>query len=90
MTMAATVPGPTLAPVGDRLRFLGAAGTVTGSKHLVETSGHRLLLDCGLFQGLKPLRLRNWQALPGDPASLDAVVLSHAQAATEPIPRPHA
>lgn len=61
------------------LRFLGAAGTVTGSKHLVTTGGgHRLLLDCGLFQGLKPLRLRNWAAPPVDPATLDAVVLSHA------------
>jgi metallo-beta-lactamase family protein len=47
------------------LRFLGAAGTVTGSRHLVETDGHRLLLDCGVFQGLKPLRLRNWTCCAG-------------------------
>ncbi len=60
------------------LTFLGAAGTVTGSKHLLETDGHRVLVDCGLFQGLKELRLRNWQALPIDPAQIDAVILTHA------------
>ena len=46
------------------LTFLGAARTVTGSKHLLETGGHRVLVDCGLFQGLKELRERNWQPLP--------------------------
>ena len=60
------------------LQFLGAAGTVTGSKHLVTAGGRRVLLDCGLFQGLKALRLRNWEPPPLDPATLDAVVLSHA------------
>jgi len=60
------------------LEFLGAAGTVTGSKHLVQANGERILLDCGLFQGLKELRLRNWRALPFDAAEIDAVVLSHA------------
>ncbi len=60
------------------LQFLGAAGTVTGSKHLIETGKRRILLDCGLFQGLKALRLRNWARLPFDPKALDAVVLSHA------------
>ncbi len=61
------------------LTFLGAAGgTVTGSKHLLESGQGRLLLDCGLFQGLKPLRLRNWAAPPVDPKTLHAVVLSHA------------
>ncbi len=60
------------------LTFLGAAGTVTGSKHLLEADGSAVLLDCGLFQGLKELRLRNWQPPPVDPARLDAVVLSHA------------
>ncbi|MBI2527640.1 MAG: MBL fold metallo-hydrolase [Candidatus Rokubacteria bacterium] len=60
------------------LTFLGAAGTVTGSKHLLEAGGARLLLDCGLFQGLKELRLRNWQPPPVDPARLGAVLLSHA------------
>lgn len=60
------------------LRFLGAAGTVTGSRHLLEAGGRRILLDCGLFQGVKPLRLRNWAPFPVPPADIDAVVLSHA------------
>jgi metallo-beta-lactamase family protein len=61
-----------------RLHFLGAADTVTGSKHLVEAGGARVLLDCGLFQGYKTLRERNWAPLAVAPASIDAVVLSHA------------
>lgn len=61
-----------------RVTFWGAAGTVTGSRHLVETAGRRILVDCGLFQGLKPLRLRNWEPFPVDPVSIDAVVLTHA------------
>jgi len=60
------------------VQFLGAAGTVTGSLHLVATGEHRLLLDCGLFQGLKALRLRNWDRQIPDPRGIDAVVLSHA------------
>jgi len=60
------------------LTFLGAARTVTGSKYLVETGGIRVLVDCGLFQGLKELRERNWQTLPVDPKAIDAVVLTHA------------
>ncbi|HNV01970.1 MAG TPA: MBL fold metallo-hydrolase [Vicinamibacterales bacterium] len=60
------------------LTFLGAAGTVTGSKYLLETGGRRLLVDCGLFQGLKELRERNWEPLPLDPKALDAVILTHA------------
>jgi metallo-beta-lactamase family protein len=60
------------------LTFLGAAGTVTGSKHLLDLGEHRILVDCGLFQGLKELRLRNWAAFPFDPRRLDAVVLTHA------------
>ena len=60
------------------LTFLGAAGTVTGSKHLLEIDGRRILVDCGLFQGLKELRLRNWAPLPVDPATIDAVILTHA------------
>lgn len=61
-----------------RITFLGAAGTVTGSRYLVEAGRSRVLVDCGLFQGLKRLRERNW-ADPGfDPASLDAIVLTHA------------
>jgi metallo-beta-lactamase family protein len=61
-----------------RLTFLGAAGTVTGSKHLVEHRGLRVLVDCGLFQGLKALRLMNWADAPVDPRTLDAVLLTHA------------
>jgi metallo-beta-lactamase family protein len=61
-----------------RLHFLGAADTVTGSKHLVEAGGARVLLDCGLFQGYKTLRERNWAPLAVAPAPIDAVVLSHA------------
>lgn len=60
------------------LQFLGAAGTVTGSKHLLRAGDEQVLLDCGLFQGLKELRLRNWRALPVDVRALSAVVLSHA------------
>ena len=60
------------------LSFLGATGTVTGSKFLVDTDTARVLVDCGLFQGLKELRLRNWAPLPVSPASIDAVVVSHA------------
>jgi len=60
------------------LTFLGATRTVTGSKHLVEAGGRRVLVDCGMFQGLKELRERNWQALPVDPKTIDAVVLTHA------------
>ena len=60
------------------LTFLGAAGTVTGSKHLLEVGDRRVLVDCGLFQGLKELRDRNWAALPIDPKAIDAVVLTHA------------
>jgi metallo-beta-lactamase family protein len=61
-----------------KLTFLGAAGTVTGSKYLVEAEGKRLLVDCGLFQGLKMLRLRNWDTLPEKPSSFDWCVLTHA------------
>ncbi|GMV05508.1 MAG: Ysh1p: subunit of polyadenylation factor I [Gemmatimonadota bacterium] len=61
-----------------RLSFLGAAGTVTGSRHLLVAGTKQILVDCGLFQGLKALRLRNREALPFDAASLDAVVLTHA------------
>lgn len=60
------------------LTFLGAAQTVTGSRYLFEAHGRRILIDAGLFQGPKELRLRNWAPLPRDPASLDAVVLTHA------------
>ncbi len=60
------------------IEFLGAADTVTGSRHLVTLGGQRILLDCGLFQGYKVLRERNWAPLPVDAQSIDAVVLSHA------------
>lgn len=62
----------------SRLSFLGGAGTVTGSKYLLDNGGHRLLIDCGLFQGLKELRLRNWERLPVDPHRIHAVLLTHA------------
>ncbi len=61
-----------------RLGFYGATRTVTGSKFLLEAGGQRILVDCGLFQGLKDLRLRNWQAPPVRPGSLDSIVLTHA------------
>ncbi len=61
-----------------KLTFLGGAGTVTGSRYLIEYQGKRVLVDCGLFQGYKNLRQLNWQPLPFDPARLDAVILSHA------------
>ena len=60
------------------LTCLGAARTVTGSKHLLEVDGRRLLVDCGMFQGIKDLRERNWQPLPVPPHSIEAVVLTHA------------
>lgn len=61
-----------------QLTFLGAAGTVTGSKFLLETGTERLLVDCGLFQGPRELRERNWQPLETSPTTIDAVVLTHA------------
>lgn len=60
------------------IQFLGATGTVTGSKYLVHAAGKQVLVDCGLFQGFKQLRLRNWGQFPVDPKSIDAVVLTHA------------
>ena len=60
------------------LTFLGAARTVTGSKYLLEVNSSRILVDCGLFQGLKELRVRNWQPLPVPAETIDAVVLTHA------------
>jgi metallo-beta-lactamase family protein len=61
-----------------KLTFLGAAGSVTGSKYLVEAAGKRLLIDCGIFQGLRELTERNYQALSIDPKTFDYVVLTHA------------
>jgi metallo-beta-lactamase family protein len=61
-----------------KLTFLGGVGTVTGSKYLLEADGLRVLVDCGLFQGYKQLRLRNWAPLPVDPTQIDLVILTHA------------
>src|SRR5487761_2073004 len=60
------------------LRFLGATGTVTGSCFLVRTPESNVLVDCGLYQGTRELRRRNWDPFAVDPASIDAVVLTHA------------
>ncbi len=60
------------------ISFYGGVGSVTGSKYLVEHNGKRVLVDCGLFQGLRELRDRNWQAPPFDPAGIDAVIITHA------------
>lgn len=64
--------------MGLALSFLGGVGTVTGSKYLVEHEGHRILIDCGLFQGFKSLRLKNWAPFPVDPRSIEAIILTHA------------
>jgi metallo-beta-lactamase family protein len=62
----------------NTLSFWGGVGTVTGSKYLIETDHARVLVDCGMFQGLKELRERNWQEPPFDPRSIDAVLITHA------------
>lgn len=67
-----------LARTDASLTFLGGAGTVTGSKYLVDLPGTRILVDCGLFQGFKQLRLRNWAPFPVEPRSITAIVLTHA------------
>ena len=61
-----------------KLTFLGAVGTVTGSRYLIEAEDKNILVDCGLFQGYKELRLRNWAAFPIPPAEIHAVILTHA------------
>jgi len=61
-----------------KLRFLGGVDTVTGSRHLMETDRHRVLVDCGLYQGVKMLRRRNWKGFPEPPSSIDSVILTHA------------
>lgn len=61
-----------------QIQFLGATGTVTGSKYLVQAGRSRIFVDCGLFQGYKQLRLRNWANLPVIPSTIDAVILTHA------------
>jgi metallo-beta-lactamase family protein len=60
-----------------KIKFLGGAGTVTGSKTLIESNGIRMLIDCGLFQGIKPLRELNWEPLPILPNTIDFVLLTH-------------
>lgn len=60
-----------------RIGFLGAAGTVTGSRFLIETPGAKVLVDCGMFQGLKKLRLRNWHSFPVPARDVSAVILTH-------------
>lgn len=59
------------------INFLGAAGTVTGSKYLLESGNKKLMVDCGMFQGLKELRLLNWEQPEYDPKSIHAVLLTH-------------
>jgi metallo-beta-lactamase family protein len=61
-----------------KLTFYGGAGTVTGSKTLIEANNKKILIDCGLFQGLKELRSKNWDEFPIDPSSIDEVLLTHA------------
>lgn len=61
-----------------RVKFLGANRTVTGSKHLIELDNYRVMVDCGMFQGMKMLRLRNWDKFPIEPSSIDAILLTHA------------
>jgi metallo-beta-lactamase family protein len=61
-----------------KLQFLGAAGTVTGSKYLVDTEKVRFLVDCGMFQGAKKLRLMNWSPLPVPASSIGQILVTHA------------
>jgi Cft2 family RNA processing exonuclease len=82
-TIAKTARGNEASGTGHQygmptLTFHGSARTVTGSKYLLEVAGHRILIDCGLFQGLKDLRLRNWSPLPVPPETIECVVLTHA------------
>src|SRR5262245_30736547 len=60
------------------LSFLGGAGTVTGSKFLLQRQENRILVDCGLFQGFKALRLKNWAPFPVEPSTIDSIVLTNA------------
>jgi len=67
-----------VAPNVPFIQFLGAAGTVTGSRFLLNSPNAKVLIDCGMFQGLKELRLRNWDKFPVDPETIDAIVITHA------------
>ncbi|MCX4585710.1 MBL fold metallo-hydrolase RNA specificity domain-containing protein [Streptomyces sp. NBC_01481] len=77
-TLSNPAAAPTTRPRPALLSFLGGVGTVTGSKFLVESDHARILLDCGLFQGLADLRRRNWRRLPCDASDIHAVVVTHA------------
>lgn len=70
--------GPVDRPSVPVLSFLGGTGTVTGSRFLIETPESAVLIDCGLFQGLKKLRERNWAPFPFNPADLDTIIITHA------------
>lgn len=61
-----------------QISFLGAARTVTGSKYLIAVNNKKVMIDCGLYQGYKELRLRNWSKLPVDAKDIDAIILTHA------------
>lgn len=64
--------------MSTRITFHGAAGTVTGSRHLLEIEGKRYLVDCGMFQGTREIRDKNWEPFPVDPQSLDGIIITHA------------
>lgn len=64
--------------MSTEIHFLGGTSTVTGSKYLISHNGKKILIDCGLFQGLKSLRLKNWEDFPIAPSEIDAVLLTHA------------
>ncbi len=61
-----------------QIAFLGATETVTGSRFLITSDKSKILVDCGMFQGVKSDRLKNWDPFPVEPDSIDAIVLSHA------------
>jgi metallo-beta-lactamase family protein len=63
---------------GPSIKFLGAAGTVTGSRFLLQNGNVKVMVDCGMFQGLKELRLKNWEPFPVDPETIDAILVTHA------------
>lgn len=70
--------GAAIPPIKMQIQFIGATGTVTGSKYLLSVDNKHYFVDCGLFQGLKALRLRNWSPLPVSPKSIEAVIVTHA------------
>ena len=69
-----------------KITCIGGAGTVTGSKTLVESNGIRILIDCGQFQGIKPLRELNWEPLPVLPSTIDFVLLTHVNPFCQKLP----